>query len=201
MHFVILYANRPILRPIPVYFGILRNKIKCNFVTQNYWYQFVDLLISSFVPNLFWFREKPGHPDFCTWLAARLSITHLTTCDWSAGDGVIQHQPPSLPGGEEIPSTDNFYNQIKSQFQNIPITRHPREDWRKSPLEDGLRRYGRVRTVKPWLFVIVPSSSSSGHVDSVSAFVNIIRRKTARCAGAEIAKCHQYVKQSIIVTG
>lgn len=36
----------------------------------------------------------------------------------------------------------------------------------------GAREDGRVPTVKPWLVVIVPGSSSSGHV-GYSAFVNI----------------------------
>lgn len=189
LRFMLFYTqNAPILRTILVSVLAYRGLKKCSFVTQNYWYQFVDLLISSFVPNLFSFRPEPDHPNFCTWLAVRLSITHLPTCDWPAGDGVIQRQPPLLPDEEEIPNTDNFYNQIKSQFRKYSHNETP-SGRLKSSLEDGVRRDGRVRTVKPWLIVIVPWSSSSGHVDSsVSAFVNIKRRQTAGCAGAEIPK-------------
>lgn len=201
LHCVLCYFIRKIHQSFNQFlFGSAYCEIKkCNFVTQNHWYQFVDLLISSFVPKLFSFPPEPRHPNFCTWLAARLSITHLPTCDWPVGDDVIQRQPPLLPDEEEIPNTDNFYNQIKSHFRKYSHNEtHSRISF-KSSLEDGVRSDGRVRTVKPWLIVIVPWSSSSGHVDSsVSAFVNIIRRLRAAQA-QKSQKCHyQYVKQSIV---
>lgn len=40
--------------------------------------------------------------------------------------------------------------------------------------------------MKPGLFVIVPLSSSGGHVDyPVFAFINMIRRQSVMCAGAK----------------